>query len=644
MNKTILASSIALAITTPLLFAADQSANNQSSNNKSTNDDQTLVVTANKFEQNINDTLANIEVISRQDIERIQPESITDLLTTVSGLDIVTQGGAGQSSSIFARGSNSDHTLVLINGVRVGSASNGTKALATISVSQIERIEIIRGPRASIWGSDAIGAVIQVFTRQYEQSSQSINARVGTNDFRSGSYSIGFGNEKLSNSMTISGESSNGFDVLDNSNESNNTPDSQPDNDGYRRISFSFVGDYILSDALNLNWTVGANQGNNEFDNNWGADETDYKDHFFNIQYVYNNGNWNSSLSYGQSRDYLTSYGNNTTKEDNSIYETRRQQANGLVGYQWNNGFSLSGGFDLVEDNLDGSVIVNFDGSRTKFDETERTMKGGFVYASYQKRAFTIETSARYDDIVDQDSDSSFSIAASYNPTENLELLLSRGKGFKAPTFNDLYYPNTGFFAGNENLVSEVSFSNELSVAYTKNNHSLSVVRYQTDFNNLIAFEQDESFVTRPFNIEQAFVNGFEINYRLKSGAFYHKLSATHINATQMGVDENDQPKKLKLIRRVEDQASYQFGVDVNQYSLFAQLRYVGERPDSDFSTGSIIMLDSYNQLNLSAQYFLSDSFNISLKINDALYESPVDVLNYQTPGRQIFIGSTLNF
>ena len=111
-----------------------------------------------------------------------------------------------------------------------------------------------------------------------------------------------------------------------------------------------------------------------------------------------------------------------------------------------------------------------------------------------------------------------------------------------------------------------------------------------------------------------------------------------------MGVDENDQPKKLKLIRRVEDQASYQFGVDVNQYSLFAQLRYVGERPDSDFSTGSIIMLDSYNQLNLSAQYFLSDSFNISLKINDALDESPVDVLNYQTPGRQIFIGSTLNF
>ncbi|MEE4244641.1 MAG: TonB-dependent receptor plug domain-containing protein, partial [Kangiellaceae bacterium] len=115
------------------------------------NEDNLMIVTGTRVSQSLQESLDSSQIITRDDIERLQPESINDLLSAAAGLDVVTQGGGGQVSSIFARGSNSDHTLILINGARVGSATDGRKNLSTISVSQIERIEIVRGPKASVW-------------------------------------------------------------------------------------------------------------------------------------------------------------------------------------------------------------------------------------------------------------------------------------------------------------------------------------------------------------------------------------------------------------------------------------------------------------------------------------------------------------
>ena len=238
---------------------------------ETTADDKTIVITANRIEQNINDTLAAVEVITREDIERIQPESITDLLANIAGFDIAYSGGAGQISSLFTRGSSSDHTLVLIDGIRVGSATLGNKTFSTIPVAQIERIEIVKGPRASLWGSDAIGGVIHIFTRRLENGEYTIQATMGSDEFVSTNFSLGFGTTDIKNTVTLSFAESDGFDVFDNS--SATTPDSEPDNDGYQRISAAIRGDYTLSSATNLDWVFQYDEGESSFDNPWGANE-----------------------------------------------------------------------------------------------------------------------------------------------------------------------------------------------------------------------------------------------------------------------------------------------------------------------------------------------------------------------------------
>ena len=146
--RTIKVLTAAIILTTPMTSNAE---------------DETLIVTSNRLEQNIQDTLTDIAIIELEDIERIQPQSFTDLLVNIAGLDITQKGGPGQDASIFSRGTNSNQLLILIDGVRVGSATLGGKSIATIAVSQIERVEIVKGPRAALCGSDAIGVVIQIF-------------------------------------------------------------------------------------------------------------------------------------------------------------------------------------------------------------------------------------------------------------------------------------------------------------------------------------------------------------------------------------------------------------------------------------------------------------------------------------------------
>jgi vitamin B12 transporter len=132
-------------------------------------DQPTIVVTAVRHAQTVDDTLASVTAIDRNDIDKSPAVDLLDLLGQQAGVDISRTGGAGQSSTIFLRGTNSNQTLVLIDGVRVASATQGVFDFAHLPLDQIERIEIVRGPRAAFWGSDAIGGVIQIFTRKPDQ-------------------------------------------------------------------------------------------------------------------------------------------------------------------------------------------------------------------------------------------------------------------------------------------------------------------------------------------------------------------------------------------------------------------------------------------------------------------------------------------
>jgi len=598
-------------------------------------DDNKIVITANRTEQNIDDVLASVEIFTREDIELFQPESITDLLATVAGFDLVYNGGAGQSSSLFTRGSSSDHTLILVDGVRVGSATLGNKSLSTIPVAQIERIEIVKGPRASLWGSDAIGGVIQIFTRRLNSGEHSISATIGSNSFNSTDFSYGFGSDKINNTLTFSYEDSEGFDVFDDSGAG--FPDSEPDNDGYQRISAAIRGDYSLSDTTTLDWVFQYDSGDNSFDNSFGANENEYNNHLWNIRYTYSVDKLLTVFSVKQSRDKAFSFDSRTATKTGSVFETRRNQINILTQYDYNDAVNFSAGIERYNDDIDGSRSQQFDGSFAEFQAAERTADAVFISSTVNAGGFIGEASSRYDNIETAGSEQTFNLSLGYNVLDNVLIAASRAKGFKAPTFNDLFFPSYG----NPDLVSEISYNTEFLIKAHWENQSLSIVNFDNKVDQLITFVFDPvTFAFLPQNIDKANLKGHEIIYQYHQGKLSHKFTASFVDAIDQSLDFSGQPINQQLLRRAKEHYGYELIADLGDFSFFTQFNYIGRRRDNDFSTfpATPVYLKSYIAVNLGATYQATEKLNIKFKISDYTDIAEPTVFNYNAPGQQVFL------
>ena len=603
-----------------------------------------LVITANRVQQDADEVLASIEVISRQDIDRIQPESITDLLASIAGFDFVFNGGAGQNSSLYSRGSNSDHTLVLVDGVRVSSATSGTKSFETISVAQIERIEIVKGPRASLWGSDAIGGVIQIFTRRMDSGELVAELNAGSDKLSSASLSFGVGGDKqqggLNNTFTVGYERSDGVDVFDNGSDA--TPDSEPDKDGYKKLSFGVRGDVNLGNYSRLDWIAQIDRGNNEFDNDFGANESAYKNHLLNLRYTHASLNWRNQLSLMQSRDQSKLFGNGVVKGEGSVFSTRREQLSWLSRYQYSQSLRLSGGIEQYQDDVSDSKNLIASQPSLAFARQKQTTRAVFLSSAFDASKVIGEFSARYDDVEKVDSNNTFNLSVGYRVTPTITAALSRSKGFKVPTFNDLYYPDTTFFGGNSELVSEVAFNNELLLKWKNGPHSLDFSSFDNQVSNLIDFQSDENFVTRPFNVNRAKLSGQELVYRYRGEWLSHKVSASYVIALDESEDPvSGLPRNEQLLRRAKKHFNYELNFDWSEFSVYSQVSYTGERSDTDFSSWpfSRVNLKSFVQLNLGASYLLDNNWRIKLKINDLTDKSGQTILNFNPVGRQLIFG-----
>lgn len=193
----------------------------------------TLVVTANRFQQPVNTVLAPTDIVTREDIERWQSRTVLDVMRRLPGVDVAQNGGMGQSSSLFVRGTEAKHVLVLVDGIpvaRPGISNNSD--IDQIPVSLVQRIEYIRGPRSAIYGSGAIGGVVNIITMTGEERSQ-INAGVGSKGYQQydGTYRQRFGDTVVTAAGAY--QTTKGFDVQPRSSYSGDS-----DRDGYRNKLF----------------------------------------------------------------------------------------------------------------------------------------------------------------------------------------------------------------------------------------------------------------------------------------------------------------------------------------------------------------------------------------------------------------------
>lgn len=597
MKKSIIARSVALAIVSSATFSAMA-------------DDKVIVVTANRTAQELNDTLADVKVIERADIERLQSQSFIDLLVNVSGIDTVQKGGQSQDASIFMRGANSNQVLILIDGVRVGSATLGVKSPSNIPVSQIERIEIVKGARAAQWGSDAIGGVIQIFTRRYESGEHRVAVTLGSNSTQELDIAVGLGNDKLSNTISYSHKESDGFDAR---------IDDELDKDGYKNDSLAIRGDYHITSNGILDWVAQIDQGDSEFDTSFGGNKTDYNNHLWNIRYTQKSDSWNNQVMIANSRDRSVTYGNAVERKDASVFETRRQQFSFLTHTDISESLGFTGGVEWLKDNVEKSS--------TAYKQTERKTKSIHAGMNYIQDALLADFSIRYDDVESVSSETSFNIGIGYRISSSNLLSLNYAEGFKAPTFNDLYFP----YGGNPNLQFETSDNLELVFKGFYDIGQLVVSVYDSDVDDLIQWTPDSEGVWSPSNVGNAEVSGIDASFNFAYGDFSHQLSASYVKA-------EDAATGKQLLRRAKQNFGYEVSHTLDSLNWFAQVEYVGKRPDNHFQTFMPINLASYTRVNLGMGYVFDNQWQVKLKVNDAFDKAPTSVSGYNPVEREFYL------
>lgn len=590
MKRTLIALTVATAIT-PTIVYANQLDNSMAKDNQP-EATETLLVTANRIQQNKADLLSSVKVITRSDIELSSANSVADLLGEVNGIQLSQSGGAGQTTSLFSRGTNSGHILVVIDGQRISSATLGQVEFANLAAEQIERIEIIKGPRAALWGSDAIGGVIQIFTRQLNPSEVAVDLGLGNDKLQQASVSAGIAHGNGSTTLTASVKSSDGYDVLDTA---------EPDDDGYNRENISIVGQQSLNEQWQVNWLAKYNQGETEYDNAYGgANESSFETQQWQLSANQIAGNWQQQLIVGQQKNKNINFGNGISENNGSFFETQRLQGTWLGSYQLSELLNSSIGLELVNEEVDAV---------TAYDNTERDNKSAFARLGFDNELLILDAALRYDDIEGIDSEVTYNASVGIRFAQDSLISLNIGSGFKAPSFNDLYYPTSAIKpVGTKELVAETSDSIELLMKTSFEQIDVELSIYHTEIDNLIEWVPDQAYNYYPINLNQAEIKGIELTLAAQLLGLDHQVQLNYLDAKDKKTDD-------PLIRRAKHTATYQVSQRWEKLSVFASINYQGEREDSEWP--DTITLPSHTLVNLSAQYQVATAWNIGLKVNN---------------------------
>jgi vitamin B12 transporter len=590
-----------------------------------------LVVTATRTAIAKDQLSAAATVFTRKDIERLQVQSLPDLLKNTVGVDVAQNGGLGKTSSVFMRGTNSDHVLVLVDGIKFSSATSGKSAFEFIPIDQIERVEIIKGPQSSLYGSEAIGGVIQIFTRKgsaTEKPSISLDAGGGSYDTFKTSGTINGSWQNSWYNLGVSHINTKGFNVRQPVLGPYGT--NEPDNDGYYNTGLNAKVGHRFDNNAEIEAFFMRSEGQNKYDgtlNNKGKpqDNTGNKSEFVE-QVVGASGSmnlldsWRSTLRFGQSRDD----GDNFRPSGlfYSRFNTTRWNAS------WLNEVALSDEHKLVM------------GSDYRLDEVESSTKYN-ERSRYDVGVFTELHSQLFDDhfvnaAVRWDKNEAFgdyvtgNVGWRYNWNYGVSLLANFGNAFKAPSFNDLYFPNYG----NQNLQPEQSTSVETGLAGNHDWGQWEIRAYHTNIDNLIAVGTDP--VTKQStaqNVNKAQIDGIESEISTQFFGWNGKLGMNLLSPV-------DRKTNLQLPRRAEQtllfDLSKSFGaIDVGANVLAQDYRYDDVKNKNQVA--------GFVTVDLRSAYHINNNWMLSAKLSNLLDKNYQTVDTYNTADRNFFVSVHYN-
>ncbi|WP_144408913.1 TonB-dependent receptor domain-containing protein [Chromobacterium vaccinii] len=579
-----------------------------------------VIVTASRIAQPLSKTLADATVITRDEIEESGAQTLQQVLSRQAAVTITSNGGPGTTSSIFMRGTNFNHTVVLVDGMRISSATTGTTAIQNIPLAQIERIEILRGPASSLYGADAIGGVIQIFTRKGEGAPR-FNAGLEVGNRGTGKLSAGIDGKTgdTAYSLQLSHAQSDGFSATNPRNQTYYNPD----NDGYGNDSYTASVSQTLVPGHDLTLRLYQTFAMNDWDRSskWtGQDRVksrltgqsiESKNQFSDV--------WTSMLRFSKTQDKLEDFYNGNFDVRVDLYQTTQEE------WLWQNDLNTAAGKIILGISHGTQKIESSD----VYSETKRSQNAGFATYQFDQGAHLFQASLRRDHDDQFGGKTTGKLDYGYKFADGWMARVGYGTAYKAPTFNDLYYP----YSGNPNLKPEDSKNTELSLQYRKSQQSFSVTIFQNKINQLISWAPvaPDSEIWVPKNVDRATIRGLTLE-----GATM--VAGVDLGANLTLLDARDDGTGHRLERRPRQSANFTASKELGRWTLGAEQQIVSRRYDDPANTESKA-LHGYGVTNAFANYRFAKSWTATARVDNLFDREYETAYGYNTGGLGAFIG-----
>jgi vitamin B12 transporter len=612
-----------------------------------------VFVTATRTPIPENNVISDTTTITEEEIERAGSSSLVDLLQKQPGIEISNYGGAGKLSTISLRGTSSNHTVILLDGFRIDSAFSGLTALQNLSLSQIEKIEIVRGASSGLYGADAIGGVIQIFTKK-GVSGFNPYVGVGAGSYNTKSIQTGVrsANEDTSYAINLSGFNTGGFSAFKPNNLANSNSFNL-DNDGYSNLSLSSSINHKLNESDKIAFNIFLSRGRNQFDNS-SADQyiyngspgySDFRDtqlqESFNATYTGQfTKNLESIFKIGRSIDQYVAL--QKSPDYYNIYKTNDMFRSTQDSFSWQNNFNASFGF----------LTFLYEHANQKIDATDQPVYDAFLntyyLAPYAKKnrandgfmigylanrdSHNLQINLRRDlNSLYQDSTTG-NLGYAYNINSQWKIATSYGTAFRSPTFNDAYYPDRS--QANPNLQPEKSRNIEATIKYQNDLDYLSLTTFKNKIHDFIAL--DSNYL--PGNLDKVEITGATV-----SGSHFFNHLQVKANYTYQEPKNNDTNKLLSLKAKVYGNISADYYID--NWNIGTEITGSGSRFNDETNINKI---KGYVLTNIVADYKINQTLKLNLRLEnifDKDYSLVLDTLDsshipiaYATPGRSFFV------
>jgi vitamin B12 transporter len=613
MNRNTRYSQLALAIAATLVSTATFAQDDM---------DET-VVTATRTPVALDAVGAPVIVISREDIERSMASDVSELLQSHAGLEISRNGGPGQTTSLFTRGTEGNHTVVLIDGVRINPGTIGGAALQNIAPESLERIEVVKGPRSTLYGTDAIGGVVQLFTRGAAKNGGSAGATYGSHDTQQMFGDVALAGEKTRVGFGGSYAESDGIPTF---------VDDDVDR-GYRNVTGRASLEYSATEALTLRARGWHTNGRTEYSTQTFSDppyapvSQDFENSVYSFEGEYQRADGfgvRATVSHALDDIEQLQAGFGPSEFDYARTARTNVEMQADLASIGTHEFSLG-----VQHSDENTRAQSFG---TVFDE-DTAVTQAFVQDQFEIGMVTSRLAVGGVDHETFGSEVTWNAEFGAGFDTGTRVTLSGGTAFRAPDSTDRFG-----FGGNPDLDPEISRQVEFTVRQKLGeHHQLSLSAFDNRIDDLIEYVVTD-FVTfdgQNQNIDRARIKGVELGYNFTGAGWRARADLTL-------QDPRDETTDERLLRRSRESLVVAVNRDVGALDVGVDIAAVGERKDFGFPTN--VTLDSYTLVNATLRYRVNGALTLQGRLENLFDEDYTYAEGYQTEGRTYTVGVRYSF